>query len=203
VESDLSIRPLRDPERAAAVGVLARAFRDNPLNVAVIGRADPARRLRANIHAMRALLPVAQVHGSTLAAHRVGRLVGALVATPPKGYPLPPPSPLARLRCLAGQGPRVARRWNVVFEAVSALHPAEPHAYLGTLGVAPEQQGAGVGSALLEHWLAEADREGHPAYLETDSPENLAFYARAGFGVAGELSVLGVRVWRMRRPSRS
>ena len=110
VASHLSISPLRDRERPAAVAVLARAFRDNPLNVAVIGDADPVRRLRVNAHGMRALLPVAQVHGGALAAHRGDRLVAALVATPPAGYPLPPPRALARLRCLAGQGLRVARR---------------------------------------------------------------------------------------------
>ena len=33
-------------EREPAVQLLARAFRDNPLNVAVIGSDDPARRLR-------------------------------------------------------------------------------------------------------------------------------------------------------------
>ncbi len=196
------IGPLQNGERSQAVSLLARAFRDNPLNVAVIGESDPARRLRANHHGMRALLPVAQAHGRALVLRRGGRPVGALVAAAPGAPRLPPPPLWAQLRCLAGQGLQVARRWSLVFDAVSALHPPEPHAYLGALGVDPVLQGRGIGSALLAHWLADADREGLPSYLETDAPANLGFYARAGFAVAGEVSVLGVRVWRMRRPPR-
>jgi ribosomal protein S18 acetylase RimI-like enzyme len=195
------IGPLLDAERSAAVSLLARAFRDNPLNVAVIGGTDARRRLRANRHGMQALLPVAQTHGRALVLRRGGHPAGALVAAAPGLPRLPPPPLWARLRCLAGQGLRVARRWSEVFDAVSALHPPEPHAYLGPLGVDPACQGRGVGSALLEHWLADVDRQGLPAYLETDSAGNLGFYARAGFRVAGEVSILGVRVWCMRRPA--
>jgi hypothetical protein len=50
-------------EREPAVQLLARAFRDNPLNVAVIGGGDPARRLRVNAHGLRSLLPTAHAHG--------------------------------------------------------------------------------------------------------------------------------------------
>ena len=40
-----SIGPLAAAERAQTVDVLARAFRDNPLNVAVVGARDPERRI--------------------------------------------------------------------------------------------------------------------------------------------------------------
>lgn len=198
-----AIGPLVAAERPAAVYLLARAFRDNPLNVAVIGGGDPGRRLRANRHGMQALVPVAQAHGRALVLRRGGSPVAALVAAGPGLRCLPPPPLWSRLRCLAGQGLRVARRWSEVFEAVSALLPPEPHAYLGPLGVEPAFQGRGLGSALLAHWLADADRQGLPAYLETDARANLRFYARAGFEVAGEASILGVRIWRMRRPARA
>jgi hypothetical protein len=38
-----------------------------------------------------------------------------------------------------------------------------------------------------------------PAYLETDSEENVRFYERRGFSLDGETSILGVRAWRMKR----
>ena len=44
-----------------------------------------------------------------------------MIAAPPFAYPLPPSPPLARLRCLVGQGLRVARRWGQVFEALAAV----------------------------------------------------------------------------------
>lgn len=183
--------------------MLARAFRDNPLSQAVIGPRDAARRLRCNTHGMRALLPVAERHGVALAARRKGRIAGVLVATPPFGYPLPPPPLPARLRCLAGQGWRVSQRWAQVFDAVSALHPPEPHAYLGLLGVDPALQGQGLGATLLGRWLEQSGPRSHPAYLETDRPENVRFYARAGFAVEGEITLFDVRVWRMRRPAQA
>jgi ribosomal protein S18 acetylase RimI-like enzyme len=86
-----------------------------------------------------------------------------------------------------------------VFGAFEALHPAEPHWYLATLGVVASARRRGIGEALLTQWLAGVDRDGVPAYLETDGESNIRFYERAGFSLAGETSVLGVRTWRMKR----
>jgi ribosomal protein S18 acetylase RimI-like enzyme len=190
---------LRDVEREPSVQLLARAFRDNPLNVAVIGSQDPGRRLRANAHGLRTLLPVAQAHGRVRALRADGELAAVLVAVAPGAHPLPPASLAARLRCLVGQGLRVARRWAEVFEALAPLHPPEPHWYLGTLGVEPRQQGRGIGRCLLADWLEEVDRVPSCAYLETDRPENVAFYEHAGFVTLGETRIFSVPVWRMRR----
>jgi hypothetical protein len=111
--------------------LLARAFRDNPLNVAVIG-GTAERRLRVNLHGMRALLPTAARWARVAAADRSGRMLGALIATPPLCYPVPPAPLPSRIRCLLGQGPGVTRRWAAVFRALDALHPREPHWYLAT-----------------------------------------------------------------------
>jgi ribosomal protein S18 acetylase RimI-like enzyme len=197
-----SLGALRASEREPAVQVLARAFRDNPLNVAVIGPGDPERRRRANAHGLRSLIPVAHAHGGVRALRADGELAAVLIASAPGAHPLPPAPLPARLRCLFGQGLRVARRWAEVFHELAPLHPAEPHWYLGTLGVEPARQHRGLGRALLADWLAEVDRGGSCAYLETDRPENVAFYQRAGFVCLGETSILSVRVWRMRRPAR-
>jgi ribosomal protein S18 acetylase RimI-like enzyme len=195
-----SIGLLAAAERPRTVEVLARAFRDNPLNVAVVGARDPRRRLRSNALGTRTLLPIAEAHGEVWVARGGDRVVAALIGTPPHAYPLPPPPIAARLRCLVGQGWRVARRWAEVFQALDLLHPAEPHWYLGTLGVDPDHQGRGVGTALLRHWLARVAADGSGAYLETDLRRNLGFYEREGFAVEHETRVLGVRVWCMRRP---
>ena len=194
---------LHGAEREPAVQLLARAFRDNPLNRAVIGSDDPERRLRANAHGLRSLLPVAYAHGCVRALREDGGLAAVLIAVAPGAHPLPPASLAARLRCLFGQGLRVAQRWAEVFEALAPLHPPEPHWYLGTLGVEPLRQGRGYGRCLLADWLAEVDRQPSCAYLETDKPENVAFYERAGFSVFGETRIFSVPVWRMFRPARS
>jgi GNAT superfamily N-acetyltransferase len=190
---------MAESDTGALSRLLAAAFRDNPLNRAVIGD-DPERRLRKNIHGMRAMLPTARVHGRVFVARRGDRAVGALVATPPLRHPLPPPSLRARLRCLIGQGRTVVRRWEEVFIALDRVHPRLPHWYLGTLGVDPAEQRTGVGSALLRALLEAADAEGLAIYLETDRDENARFYARHGFAVEDELTLLDVRVFRMWRP---
>jgi len=182
--------------------VLARAFRDSPLNVAVIG-GTRERRLRVNLHGMRALLPTAARCARVAAADRSGRVQGALIATPPFGYPVPPAPLASRLLCLLGQGPGVTRRWAAVFRELDALHPREPHWYLGTLGVDPDAQGKGVGGDLASAFLEWADRDASPAYLETDRAENVSFYERRGFSVENEVVVLGAHIWRMLRPARS
>ena len=200
--SALTVAALEDRELPAATHVLARAFADNPLNVAVIGR-DRDRRVRCNAHGMRALLPVAQRHGRVVAARSRTVLVGCLVASPPSGHPLPPPSLAARLRCRIGQGGDVVRRWAAVFTALDAAHPRMPHWYLGSLGVAPEAQGTGVGTALVADLLRRADAEQLPTYLETDRWENVAFYEHRGFRIESDIEVMGVPAWCMWRDATS
>jgi ribosomal protein S18 acetylase RimI-like enzyme len=80
---------------------------------------------------------------------------------------------------------RTHRALKLLLE-VDARHPKEPHWYLATLATAPEQQGKGIGSALLEAMLARVDEEGVPAYLESSKERNVALYARFGFEVVEE-----------------
>jgi ribosomal protein S18 acetylase RimI-like enzyme len=197
----MDVAPLEEAELAQVADVLACAFRDNALNCAVIGSNDPSRRYRSNRYGMLGLLPVAHDLGCVLAAKSGGAIAGALVSSPPNRFPLPAPAWWPWLRCLMGQGWRVARRWGNVFDALLALHPIEPHWYLATLGVDPMLQRRGAGSALLEEWLMRVDRSGMPAYLETDDASNVAFYQRAGFRVTNETEILGVSVWCMTRPA--
>jgi len=183
------------------IELLARAFRDNPLNVAVI-RGGAERRLRSNRFGMRALLPMARDHGELWVLRAGVRACAALVGVPPLRHPLPPPPAGLRLRTLFGQGLGVAVRWARVFEELDRLHPPEPHWYLGTFGVDPARQGRGLGRALLAAWLGRVDADAAAVYLETDRAENVPFYERAGFGTVRETSVLDVPIWCMRRESR-
>lgn len=64
--------------------------------------------------------------------------------------------------------------------------PTVPHFYLGVLGVAPTAQGGGLGAALIAPVLAECDRTGCVAHLESSNPRNLGFYERHGFAVEAE-----------------
>lgn len=83
---------------------------------------------------------------------------------------------------------------------MTARHPHEEHWYLMVLGTDPHFQRRGVGRALLEPTLARADEIGLPAYLETQTEANLAYYRRFGFEVVDSFTVGGCPpLWQMQR----
>jgi len=95
-------------------------------------------------------------------------------------------------------------KFMIANETMDKIHKArvpEPHWYLMVVGVDPELQNQGVGSAIVRDGLAIADRELKPCYLETSEPRNLAFYERHGFIVLEEatLGKGGPPAWAMRR----
>ena len=88
-----------------------------------------------------------------------------------------------------------------VLEERRRAHAPTPHYYLSALGVDPELQGTGIGSALIAPTLAAADAAGMPAYLETATARNVLLYERHGFDVVEELILPGTDVhgWLMLR----
>ncbi len=74
-----------------------------------------------------------------------------------------------------------------VFEEMGGYHPEAPHWYLPLIGVVPAAQGRGIGSALLGHALAAADRDRLPAYLESSNARNIPLYRRHGFALLGTI----------------
>ena len=78
----------------------------------------------------------------------------------------------------------------------------ERHWHLGPVAVEPVLQGAGVGSLMLRAFGDQMDAEGEVAWLETDKPENVVFYRRAGWEVAEDVTEHGLTTWFMRRDPR-
>lgn len=99
----------------------------------------------------------------------------------------------------------VLERFERVVAAMQAVHPVEPHWYLGVLSTVPERQSQGLGARALTPVLAICDNEGLPAYLESSNARNLPFYWRQGFVQTGEIQVPGGPVlfpmWREPRPA--
>jgi ribosomal protein S18 acetylase RimI-like enzyme len=69
------------------------------------------------------------------------------------------------------------------------VHPKDRHYYLQFIGVDPEHQGQGLGSALMQPVLDRCDQEGCGAYLENTKEANLSFYQRHGFKVTSKLDL--------------
>jgi ribosomal protein S18 acetylase RimI-like enzyme len=81
----------------------------------------------------------------------------------------------------------------------SARDPDTGHWHLGPVGVDRALQGRGIGSRLLAEFCARMDAIPSASYLETDKPENVAFYEKFGFQTIGDAAVLGVPNWFMVR----
>jgi ribosomal protein S18 acetylase RimI-like enzyme len=178
----------------ALAATLARAFHDDPVAVFTNPReASRARRLGFFYTGrLRTLV------GDELCFTDDERSGAALWAAPDRWEP--PPREVVRLvRMLSPRAPQTL----VGFRRIQKRHPHEPHFYLSVLGVAPEGQGRGLGSALLAPMLERCDREGVGAYLESSKERNIAFYGRHGFRVTGEMRFPGgPPMWLMWRDPR-
>lgn len=195
-----SVRSARRDEIPQLAALLARAFAHDPFFSHLAGDA-PERNQR-----MRDGWGGILRHASARLAHTwtTDDLAGAAIWLPP-GYR---PSLLDNLRLMPDMA-RFAgwRRLRLVADALEVLegrrreHVPGPHYYLSALGVEPERQGTGIGTALMAPVLDRCDREGVPAYLETATARNVLLYERVGFEVVEELIVpkTDVRGWLMRR----
>jgi ribosomal protein S18 acetylase RimI-like enzyme len=181
--------------------VLARAFVDDPLVVAMCG-APPAQRERRMVWSFRIA-----VRGHCLAAQPGWALtgpdaapVGAVLTTRPCVQMDVGADVLFTLRALLHMGVRTGVRGAQAARIIAAHAPPQPFTYLRTLGVHPDLHGCGLGSRLVEQVVRSASPS-LPVYLETAKEKNVAFYTRHGFECIGEFRCLGVPVWRMLRPA--
>lgn len=88
-------------------------------------------------------------------------------------------------------------------EAMYAQHPnPQPYWYLRYVGVVPEAQGKGWGSAIVRAGIARAARHRCGVLLETATPSNVAIYSRLGFDITSEWDAPegGPQFWTMVRP---
>ena len=194
------VRTAGPADRDAIASTLAAAFYDDPVMSWIL--ADDRSRHRRLTGMFDVLM-----RGHYLALGTVWTTpqhAGAALWAPP-GRAIIPGATVLR------QSPRflraLGRRALLALRALSHAeqqHPKEPHWYLGVLGTRPDDQGKGVGSALLGPALERCDIEGLPAYLESSKESNIAFYRRHGFEVTGEIQLPlgGPVVWPMWRDPR-
>lgn len=192
VREDESVVPLLRlatvADAPAIAGLFARAFHDDP----VMAWAFPIEERRGR--GLRRLYSAILRHegiplGVTLLAEEEGtrRVLGAAIWRPPRrGLPSWRGVPFA---LSAGRAlDHNMGRMIAMGRAVSAAYPRAEHWYLQILAADPSAQRAGVGSALVRRQLEACDAARVPGYLET-TRQNLAFYARFGFRVTGEIPI--------------
>jgi len=193
------IRELLRDELPAAVVLLARAMRDDPMYEAVFGPSADHRFARLN-RFYGGLLPV--MGRGLLSAWDAGRLVGVLGSFPLGSCKASLALQLwIAYRMLSVDLAELWRLWH--WQSNSEIHaPRQRHCQLGPVAVAVDRQRQGIGSRMLQAFCARMDDRGEPAFLETDKWDSVRFYQRFGFEVTARAEILGKRNWWMRRPGR-
>jgi ribosomal protein S18 acetylase RimI-like enzyme len=94
-----------------------------------------------------------------------------------------------------------AAHWAAFWNWIGEHEPPEPLLYLSHIGVVPERQGEGLGTALMLDGLAAEDHQGVPAWLETSRVNNVGYYERFGFRTVEDADAPdgGPHIWFMRR----
>jgi GNAT superfamily N-acetyltransferase len=111
----------------------------------------------------------------------------ACLVMPPGAWQLPPLVALAHTGGFARAFGRRLPTATLLQALMELRHPRAPHYYVLVVGVVPELQGRGLGSALMRPTLDHCDAVGLPAYLEASSERSAALYERLGFKVTREL----------------
>jgi GNAT superfamily N-acetyltransferase len=198
-----SVRKASAEDAPRLADALARAFQDDPgWSHLLPDPSDRTRRLRLFFETE--LSGIALAQGLVWTTEEV---VGAAVWAPPEGWRVPITATIRETPPMVrvfGRHLPLALRSRLRMEG---RHPRKPpHWYLAFMGVAPEWQGKGLGTALMLPALETLDGAGTPAYLESSTPRSRALYQRNGFEVTGEFNLpsAGPPLWQMwREPVRS
>lgn len=199
-----SVVPMREDHLERATGVMARAFQDDPLFVAMFP--DPVERTRVMPAVAAWNFRHALLFGTALVAGNDPAGVAILYRGDESVFTE------AHLTASLGELPeqlgadtwdryeRMQATWTLPEERLAAAVP-EPHWYLDMVGVDPARQGAGVGGTLLRAIHERADSDGWPTALFTVQPRNVPFYERHGYELVAEGTepIAGLSYWCFRR----
>jgi GNAT superfamily N-acetyltransferase len=181
----ITVRKVVATEAAPVARTLARAFYDDPFVMWQLHGDE--RRLELVERGFRLFLERIWLrHDECWTTERVA---GAALWEPPGTWELGAGRQLLLMPSMLSTFGRHLPRTLKAFGVMEAHHPKAPHYYLPILGVDPDRQRQGIGSALLRPVLARCDRENVGAYLEATSPRNRVLYERHGFTVTEELRV--------------
>jgi GNAT superfamily N-acetyltransferase len=187
------------PEEARTLAeVLATAFVDDPVVGWMFPDAVRRRELLTNCFEVEITAGIAHE-----AAYAIGTVEGGAVWVPPEALEKPEEEVAAFVSHYLRAAGEFSDRVLQLLEFLDERGPSEPHYSLELIGTRPEDQGRGLGSALLGPVLTSCDRDRIPAYLWSSNPRNLPFYERHGFKVTeGAVLPGGPPAWQMRREPR-
>jgi ribosomal protein S18 acetylase RimI-like enzyme len=190
-------------QKAQAAEMLARAFLGDPAYTAVFP--DSVERERALQRLFGAVAGYSLVYGLV---HTTPAVEGVACWLSPGNTELTMwrilRTGFGLQRAVAGFNAQARREFLAVLAYTDEIHKRQapgPHWYLWAVGVEPGRQGQGIGSRLIQPVLTQADKDGLPCYLETQTASNVAFYQKRGFQVVSEGVVPDqeIKIWTMLR----
>ena len=98
-------------------------------------------------------------------------------------------------------GSKIGKLIQEVFEIITEDREKNmkvTYLYLYVIGVAPEHQGKGIGTNLINNMISQLPPE-IPIYLETETERNVSLYERLGFKILKKIMVpsLQLPMWEM------
>ena len=181
---DIVIRRMTRAEMTAVCEVIGLAFVDNPSTLANV-RGDRTRARRVMQDAVR-VAKFGRPWSYALVAVQGDAVVGALNAAEWPRCQMGMAEKIKTAPSMAWIMKTALRRAFTMMSKREARDPHEPHWHIGPIGVRPEQQGLGIGKALLCAFLTTIDENGSSAFLETDVDRNVELYERFGFAVTSQ-----------------
>ncbi|NEC91597.1 N-acetyltransferase [Streptomyces sp. SID12501] len=210
----VAIRTAGEDDRELVVRLLDGAFQNDPVSGWVFP--DPAHRRATHPRLMAAFLDIVLAEGRVDLAED-GTACALWLSVPADAHPANEATEANEGdEAEEAQGDDAAQmreavdpdneRVELIARLTAGIHPSgRAHEYLWMIGVAPDSQGLGLGTALVQHVLDRCDREGVAAYLEASSARSRTLYERLGFDLLDRPLDLpdGPQMWPMWREPRT
>jgi GNAT superfamily N-acetyltransferase len=203
----MDVRQLERSQLAQASQMAAQVFLDDPV-FGYITPIDRDRRFRALDWLANKLLAYCLPHQQVYTTATIG---GVAAWLPPNQFESGLLAYLKRVQSRQLYLLPVKCGWNRLQHLVEyqlGLEQAHgedmgdrPHWYLALMYVDPEQQGQGIGSALIAPILQRATEEGLPCYVIAFTQDGVRFYQKNGFEVIRQrvLSSTSPPFWTLKR----
>lgn len=204
-DQSLTVSSLSGEEVGAAAGLVADAFEPESLTTALLGGNDEQVQA-AFATVLEGYLGALLADGQPIFTARDGdRMVGVAIVTRPGSF-LPVRHLPGLIVSVLPAVPTLASsmHWRESVRVARALVPpanvTDTHYMLEELAVAPDRQGEGIGTALLEavDELAARDPAATGVYLATGDESNRAFYETRGYETIETRPLGDVVVYHMR-----
>lgn len=170
------------------VGLLARAFDDDPELRAFVDGQGRQKRLRSYLQA-EACLTLDTGGVIDLYRDTDGKAVGAAVWEAPSARGMLLQTVRYGPAMLAAVGLRGLINWLTYRSDFKRFQPARPHWHLVRLATDASARGQGIATALLRGRLDMIDQAGGIAHLEASGPSSARLYERFGFAAVGEFTL--------------